>query len=540
MSDTFKFAQVQDFSLAGAGAVLGATTITLKSFTDIDGVALAMTDFGDIGFGTLEPGSGIQEEQICFTGITQNSNGTGTLTGVKNVSFLYPYTQTSGLAKTHAGSTSFVISNTSGFYDKLTSKDDDETIRGTWYFDAVPGTAQDPVAGDDIARRSWVLGVVNGGAVSTDSVVVSGTAGETLVAGNLIYLKAADGFWYKTDADDSTTCVDVQLGIAQGAGSTGFAITSGVLIEGIDTHQSGFVTGAIQYVSNTAGAISATPGTTSVTVGNAKSATSLYFAPNFTGLVTANQKAALAGLGTPNSTNLFVTESALTGTLLPYTGRTSPTGYLLADGTAYSRSTYSRLFAIIAPSKVFTVTIATPAVFSSNSHGLVIGDKISLTTTGALPTGLAANTDYFVISSGLTANAFEVSATRGGAAINTTGTQSGVHTLYITNYGKGDGSTTFNVPDMRGFTPYGYKSSDANFDALNVPNTYVGEKTHQLSIAELAAHTHTLANANPSGANNGFTAANPTTGASETSSTGGDTAHNNMPPYVVTNWIIKT
>jgi microcystin-dependent protein len=531
----------QDFSLAGAGATLGATTITLKSFTDIDGNLLAMSDFGDIGFGTMEPGNSTQEEQICFTGVVQNSNGTATLSGVKNVSFLYPYTQTSGLAKTHAGSTVFVISNTSGFYDKLTSKSDDETITGTWSFDAVPNTAQDPVAGADIARRSWVLSVVNGGAVSTDSVVVSGTAGETLVAGNLVYLKAADGLWYKTDADDSTTCVDVQLGIAQGIGSIGVAITSGVLIEGVDNNQSGLVAGAIQYVSNTAGAISATAGTNSVTVGNAKSTTSLYFAPNFNGLVTANQKAALAGLsGTPSATNLYMTEQSLTGTISPYVGRTSPTGFLLCDGTAYSRSTYSRLFAVIAPSKVFTVTIATPAVFSSTSHGLVAGDKISLTTTGALPTGLAANTDYYVISSGLTANAFEVSASRGGSAVNTTGSQSGVHTLYATNYGKGDGSTTFNVPDMRGFTPYGYKSSDANFDVLNVPNTYVGEKTHTLITAEMPAHTHSLFNANPSGPNNGFTAANPTTGTSVTSSTGGDGAHNNMPPYVVTNWIIKT
>lgn len=77
-----------------------------------------------------------------------------------------------------------------------------------------------------------------------------------------------------------------------------------------------------------------------------------------------------------------------------------------------------------------TVTIATPAVVTFNSHGLIAGDMVKLTTTGALPTGLVAGTTYFVIAAGLTANAFELAATLGGTAINTTGTQSGTHTLF--------------------------------------------------------------------------------------------------------------
>lgn len=78
--------------------------------------------------------------------------------------------------------------------------------------------------------------------------------------------------------------------------------------------------------------------------------------------------------------------------------------------------------------QVFTVTIATPALFTKVAHGLVLNDKIVFATTGALPTGLTAGTTYHIISAGLTADDFEVSATQGGAAINTSGTQSGVHT----------------------------------------------------------------------------------------------------------------
>lgn len=81
-----------------------------------------------------------------------------------------------------------------------------------------------------------------------------------------------------------------------------------------------------------------------------------------------------------------------------------------------------------------TVTIASPAVFTFNNHGLVAGDTIRLTTTGALPTGLLPNTTYYVIAAGLSANNFEVSTTSGGSAVNTTGSQSGTHTLIkVTN-----------------------------------------------------------------------------------------------------------
>jgi hypothetical protein len=75
---------------------------------------------------------------------------------------------------------------------------------------------------------------------------------------------------------------------------------------------------------------------------------------------------------------------------------------------------------------VFTVTIASPAVLSS-SVTLVNGMELVFDTTGALPTGLNVGQIYYVINaSGGTCN---LSATSGGSAITTTGTQSGVHTI---------------------------------------------------------------------------------------------------------------
>jgi microcystin-dependent protein len=132
--------------------------------------------------------------------------------------------------------------------------------------------------------------------------------------------------------------------------------------------------------------------------------------------------------------------------------RTPPSGWLLCDGSAISRTTYAALFAVLAPSLgTFTVTIASPGVFTLTAHGLVLGDQVYLTTTGALPTGLSANTIYYVVSTP-TANTFTLSATRGGSAINTSGSQSGTHSIHWCPCGLGDGSTTFNVPDLVGRT----------------------------------------------------------------------------------------
>jgi len=134
MADNIKFFQLQPFSLAGSGASIGDTSIVISSMLDIESTTIAMSDFGTIGYGTLEPNTSGQEEQFSFTGLTNNANGTTTLSGVKTVLFKAPYTETSGLAKDHAGGVTLVISNTSGLYNKVAVKSNDETITETWTF----------------------------------------------------------------------------------------------------------------------------------------------------------------------------------------------------------------------------------------------------------------------------------------------------------------------------------------------------------------------------------------------------------------------
>lgn len=75
--------------------------------------------------------------------------------------------------------------------------------------------------------------------------------------------------------------------------------------------------------------------------------------------------------------------------------------------------------------QTITITIASPAQVSATIVP-VVNTPVVFTTSGALPTGITAGTTYYVINP--TASTFNVAATVGGTAINTSGTQSGVQT----------------------------------------------------------------------------------------------------------------
>lgn len=75
-----------------------------------------------------------------------------------------------------------------------------------------------------------------------------------------------------------------------------------------------------------------------------------------------------------------------------------------------------------------TIPIGTTPTITLNGHGLESGEKVYLTTTGALPTGLSVDKNYYVTT--VTANTFKLANTPAGPSINTSGSQSGVHTLW--------------------------------------------------------------------------------------------------------------
>lgn len=61
--------------------------------------------------------------------------------------------------------------------------------------------------------------------------------------------------------------------------------------------------------------------------------------------------------------------------------------------------------------------------FTAKGHGLVADDRVVFDSEGlgvTLPAGVSAGTVYFVLASGLTTDAFKISTTSGGSAVNVT------------------------------------------------------------------------------------------------------------------------
>lgn len=105
-----------------------------------------------------------------------------------------------------------------------------------------------------------------------------------------------------------------------------------------------------------------------------------------------------------------------------------------------------------------------------------------------------------------------------------------------TTYGAGDGVSTFNLPHLGARFPLGRGSGRA-------PGATGGAPTHTLTEAEMPRHFHTIAESeeddNPDPGNRVITNTRAQLGTINTGHAGGNAAHNNMPPYLVVNFIIK-
>jgi microcystin-dependent protein len=107
-----------------------------------------------------------------------------------------------------------------------------------------------------------------------------------------------------------------------------------------------------------------------------------------------------------------------------------------------------------------------------------------------------------------------------------------------TSWGIGDGSSTFNIPDVRGRTAIG-SGTGSGLTARTLGQTG-GEETHLLTIPEMPAHTHSYSGGIvPNVLSSGGGHPQPEEVGQTTGSTGGGGAHNNMQPFAVFNKIIK-
>ena len=127
-------------------------------------------------------------------------------------------------------------------------------------------------------------------------------------------------------------------------------------------------------------------------------------------------------------------------------------------------------------------------------------------------------------------------------------TYSALFALIGTTYGAGDGSTTFNIPDLRGRVIAG-KDNMGGSSANTLTNAQadqlggiLGTETHTLTIAEMPSHDHTVefqAGAAGSGYP-GFDGSGDARNSGNSGLKGGGGAHNNVQPTIILNYIIKT
>lgn len=146
------------------------TTIKLSSFKEpVSNLPYTMSYLNtSVAYGTLDPQQPTRSEFVSFTGITQNADGTATLTGVtRGLARSYPYTASSTLRQTHSGQSIFILSDSPQHFAEYAIKRNDETITGDWL---VPN----PVNPTSVANRQYVDGQVFGG-IGNASETATGT-----------------------------------------------------------------------------------------------------------------------------------------------------------------------------------------------------------------------------------------------------------------------------------------------------------------------------------------------------------------------------
>lgn len=218
MSDKFQYVAGQNFYLSGNGVSASDATITLRSFTfPNSGDTIVMADFGDIGYGVFEPGTS-RREFFSFTGVTQNVDGSAALTGVtRGLDAAAPYTNVPALQKGHGGNTLVRITNSPQFYNKLAGRDNDETINGSWTFDAdaypkVDDAAKPPVADAEFATKKYA-----------DDLAIAGSPDATTAVKGIVEVATAAEAAANTPAGGGDTSASLAVTTAITSNTSGAA-----------------------------------------------------------------------------------------------------------------------------------------------------------------------------------------------------------------------------------------------------------------------------------------------------------------------------
>lgn len=541
MTVNLKVVQTPAIALYSGLAAAGTSMVVTPNPVDLDGVKLTMSDFGTLGYCTVDPKISGYEEIISFTGITDNGDGTSTLTGLsRDLTSKYPYT-TSGTGKLHGSSAIVVFSNNPQIYGRFAGKDNDETITGKWVFPddpSRPGIASD--TDTSVATAFVTLGQLS-------RTASSGASNASTTVKGIIQLATQA----QADAKTTTGATGAKLVLTPDVQRS--TLTSDYVVD----------TGAANaYVITPSPAITAYAAGQTFTFKAANSNTGASTI-NVSGVGTKNIFKNGVGLGgaviVAGQTyvvvydaiqfQLFSQDTTPSGTISMFATAVAPGGWLNCDGSAVSRTTYAPLFAVISTAfgtgdgsttfnvpdlrsrspmgtgtgtKVFTFSsrssnlITVTGVANSVNNELQTGAPLLYTAASPM-TGLTTATTYYVIRNAY--NQFSLATTLANAQAGTP----------ISLSSDGSGSQTFAI----------------TYSVRTLADTG-GEELHSLVSNENGTHTHaenfyTTGSATAPAQQAGTANATPVNNKlPPTDPSGLGSGHNIVSPFLAVNFIIKT
>jgi microcystin-dependent protein len=227
------------------------------------------------------------------------------------------------------------------------------------------------------------------------------------------------------------------------------------------------------------------------------------------------------------------------GVIVPFAGTVAPSLWLLCDGTAYSRSTYASLYTAIGTlygvgdgSSTFNVPDLRGRVPVGAGQGQAVETVTNQTaSSNAIP--VASNTWKWVTG-------MQVTVTN---ATGFTGLTNG--TYYIVRASSSSVQFASSLANAQNGTPVVTITGTGSCTITWTGSTRAagevgGEEAHAMSITELLSHTHGIGATNTTGYTAGGQGSPQANTSILSSATGGNSAMNNMQPFLGTTYIIKT
>jgi microcystin-dependent protein len=246
-----------------------------------------------------------------------------------------------------------------------------------------------------------------------------------------------------------------------------------------------------------------------------------------TGTVATTQSA--GNNTTAVATTAFVTQAIPTGVINPYAGSTAPTGWLLCYGQAVSRTTYAALFAVLSTTYNTGVVAGTDFCLPDLRGRTVAGiDNMG---------GVDANLLSIANTPGTTTGAETVTLTSAQSGVPThshANTLTGTTTFASSGHAHGAGSLTAAI---------GATNNNPNrIGYIAGTVTGPGTATYSIEAGGLLTSTGNFNHYTPVYGDTGGPNTTGTVGISNVDNTAANasSAHNNMQPTMVLNYIIKS